>query len=850
MTDIPFSVSARTARLIGQENFTNADGAILELVKNSYDADAKNCIVVFDILFETIPEKLSIDEFKIYHAEFSSLNTVYTHKNNVYSLNSQTEENLLIDLKEYFFRKNSIYIIDNGDGMDDDIIRNNWMRIGTGNKEFNYITDDGRIKTGAKGIGRFALDRLGYISEMWTVPKIRTKETTDFYWQMNWKQFEEPGKSLSDIKAKLEGKSIDIKAILTQFFENRGKLSDTLNAISFSSGTILKISGLRDEWFKSNLENVYKSLEALIPPKELAIPFSVNFFHLQNIKEYGDVETAFFDDYDYKIVAEFDAKDLVAKITITRNELDIDLVKSNYSELFKEVQYPYDINTLENKQFTTIKSIFELLKWKKDEKNITKIRGIGSFTFSFYFLKIVGSQKENYPYKDTNSAERRIIIEKFGGVKIYRDSFRVRPYGDKGNDWLDLGERAGQSPAGAGQRVGDWRVRPNQIAGLINISRIGNHNLADKADRGGLVENSTFTIFKRIITSIISELEYDRTVILNPFYKYSKEKEKASLNETIEKEAQKLAKIIIEKRDKDVYQITNPELPLPIENKKEYQKEKERKDKEEYENLFQKSFRKFQNPFDKDAEIAQVRNLASLGLIVASFAHELKEIRNNVDEINDLEKLYTNIIHDELKKTQPYIDGINIIELLKRDSEKIKHWVDYSLTAIKKDKRKRGSITLDLYFGTLIKDWHNALKERNVILEFDNKITEEYDFRAFEMDMNTIFSNLISNSIDSFKNLKEIIDRKINISYSLVDNHIEVIYYDNGTGLPEEFVNKNDIFLPFVTSKKDRDGNDIGTGLGMYLVKNVVTDNNGTIEILEPEKGFAVKINFPIRKKL
>ena len=46
MVQIPFTVSARTARLIGQENFANADGAIIELVKNGYDADAKNCIII------------------------------------------------------------------------------------------------------------------------------------------------------------------------------------------------------------------------------------------------------------------------------------------------------------------------------------------------------------------------------------------------------------------------------------------------------------------------------------------------------------------------------------------------------------------------------------------------------------------------------------------------------------------------------------------------------------------------------------------------------------------------------------------------------------------------------------
>ncbi len=51
---IPFKVSARTAKLIGLENFSNEEGAIIELVKNTYDADAKNCIIIFDIKYSSI----------------------------------------------------------------------------------------------------------------------------------------------------------------------------------------------------------------------------------------------------------------------------------------------------------------------------------------------------------------------------------------------------------------------------------------------------------------------------------------------------------------------------------------------------------------------------------------------------------------------------------------------------------------------------------------------------------------------------------------------------------------------------------------------------------------------------
>ena len=48
MARIPFNVSAKTARLIGRENVSNLEGALIELIKNTYDADAKKCVVYYE----------------------------------------------------------------------------------------------------------------------------------------------------------------------------------------------------------------------------------------------------------------------------------------------------------------------------------------------------------------------------------------------------------------------------------------------------------------------------------------------------------------------------------------------------------------------------------------------------------------------------------------------------------------------------------------------------------------------------------------------------------------------------------------------------------------------------------
>lgn len=840
MYKIPFKISARTAKLIGRENFSNPEGAIIELVKNSYDADAKTCLVIYDIIFDSIPETLSIKEFKKFSQINQTIKTSYKLKEESYLLLQSLNQDKLDDLTNFFFSNNSIYIIDNGHGMTATEVENHWMEIGTGNKEVDFVSKDGRVKTGAKGIGRFALDRLGFLSEMWTLPKGKSLRNAS-YWKMDWKQFDVAKKGLNEITAELEKQQFDLKGFLKEKFKNKPRVARKIEEIDFSSGTIIKISNLKDNWFEGSQENVFKSLEALVPPKELAIPFNVTFYSLQNLKPFGEVETAFFNDYDYKVDANYDSKKFIVNLSITRNELDLKKVKTNYAYLFKNSKVPYDLKTLMNKTFNISKTAFEILKWEKDASNSALLRNLGDFSLSFYYLK--NTTPKDYPYRDFNSSERQKVLKKFGGIKIYRDSFRVRPYGDIGNDWLKLGDRSAQSPAGAGQRIGDWRVGPNQIAGLVKISRVDNPNLIDKSDRGSLIENEAFNILKRIITDTINVFEIDRSIILNPFYLDEKKKDKKMREDEIRAEAEKLADKIIKERAKVETKIYGNKLNL-------FNEAKNNQEKASYQKIIEEGFQNIEKKDEDDAEIAQVRTLASLGLIVSSFAHELKEVKNNADDIEDLEKIYQKIVTEEVKKQQIFKDGANIIEFLKSDNKKIAHWVEYSLTAIKKDKRKRSSLKFDSFFSSLHKQWTKVLNDRNINLNFKDYIKRPYLFRAFEMDMSTIFSNLISNSIDSFNNLKTLQERNILITTSLIKNCIEIIYSDTGTGLPKIFhKNKEDIFMPFTTSKKDKNGNDIGTGLGMYLVKNVINDNNGIVEILDEKIGFQIKIKFPLRNK-
>lgn len=844
MSQISFSVSARTALLIGQQNFTNAEGAIIELVKNAYDADSAYCLVIFDVPFSGLPTILTKEMMATYQLESLVSEGYYFEHGEQYQLLDGLDEVSQLSIRRSLNAHNRISIIDTGAGMNADVIANQWMMIGTGNKDRNYLSADGRVQTGAKGIGRFALDRLGSLTKLWTKPKDETHPGT--YWEMDWKQFEAPDLALSDIKATvIDAEPLDLEQVVRNTFALFPFL-DKIPSGTFKHGTFVQIESLRDEWTLKEIENTFKGLEALIPPKELLIPFHVFQGYCQSPKLFGEVDTAFFNEFDYKMSAQFNAEALTVDFTMTRNEVDLTMVTQKYKQVFEAATPPYDLKTLKAKIFKFSRPVEQVIKWKKTEKNIDRLKAVGNFDFTFYFLKLTQGKKDEYPYKEVNASERANTLKRFGGIKIYRDSFRVRPYGDPGNDWLDLGRRVAQSPAGVGQRIGDWRVGSNQVAGIIKISRVTNDQLSDKSDRGALVENDAFKLFKRILTGMINQFEIDRSTLYNPVYLFNEAEKKRLENERITAEATILAEKIYQQRLADEKKAAEDSDKGPHEGTGDNSQGKEG-EKASYQQMVEEAIRRFQRPEDKDAEIAQVRNLASLGLIMASFAHELRNVQYNTTEIDSLEVIYEKIASEESRGTKEYTNGKDILDLLKTDNVKVKHWVDYSLTSIKKDKRQRRDLKFSDYFITLKNDWQLALMDRFITMSVDVS-AESYSFRAFEMDMDTIFSNLITNSIDSFNSAEELIDREILITHSVGEDSITILYHDNGPGLPDVFADKAEVFLPFTTSKKDNDGQDIGTGLGMYLVKNVIEDYNGTAEILDSDQGFTLKINFPTRK--
>ncbi|KIX21598.1 ATP-binding protein [Flavobacterium sp. 316] len=840
-TKIPFKVSARTAKLIGLENFSTEEGAVIELVKNTYDADASKCILIFD---------LKIKKEKVVN-----------------------DEGVEIEIEKFEKENSCIYIIDNGIGMYDKIIQNQWMTIGTDDKLYEHTSEGGRIKTGAKGIGRFALNRLGMLTNMTSLPSVLEVEdekqisensleipntkiipntnNIGFEWTVDWKDFDKKGATVSDVEAVLSVKeNVNLKHEYVNRFSSYQKIKEVLEEVDFKSGTVIEITELNDEWNEDKLRKLFGNLEMLLPPEEQN-DFCIDLFLLNNLEEFGTLKRAYYDDFDYKLKATYnELNDKVLKVEISRNELDVDTLENRYTQVFDfdmMKNSPYKLEDFKKDKIAFNLPIEKLISEKVD---LNLLERVGKFNFTFYFLKnTISDDKEDgdlkkYPYKGINSANRKSWLKKFGGIKIFRDDFRIRPYGENGDDWLRLGERQAQSPGGAGQRLGGYRIRPNQIAGTIKISRLHNESFQDKSGREGIIENEEFELFKNILLDIIGLFEKDRNVVMyNLSQLHAIRNEEAETLRKAKEEAERIRKQKEERKDNSNNSDHKNDSKSTNDNK-EYSKTEE--------NMADAILILEKENEKKDEELRLLRSLASVGLIISSFAHEVRSLRARLIPRTKflVDELRNHLDENELAKTLDKDDNpFYMIDLMRDEDTKLKHWLDYSLSTLKIDKRERKNLDFSEYFNNFKANWSKALEQRNITLELNKIDNNEHIIRAFEVNMDSVFNNLLSNSINAHNGFNNQ-QKKIVISWQKKENDIEIIFSDNAKGLDSKYIdNPEEIFNLNESSKTDNKGNKVGTGLGLYIVKSIIEEyNNSSISIIKIDNGLTFKITFKTRK--
>ena len=848
--NISFKVSARTARLIGRENVATSKGAIIELVKNGYDADCSFSLVFIDNHDATYHEEISASEFNLYVQKGISktlLEGVYNINsvNNTYREKEKVNVDYLEQLKLQLRNLAVIYIIDNGDGMTDKIIRDHWMTIGTDNKAGSIMTRNGRVKVGAKGIGRFALDKLGSKCEMMTFfnPEVY-KDDVDYTenaikgyrWVVDWEDFEGTDKTIDSINATLEPIEGTNYSQLLHSLPFSDDIIKTLEEFDLSHGTILKIMVPREAWDNDSINRIYDDLGVLLPPSE-SKEFTIFLYATEKPKEYGRVEASICDDYDYKLEAHADDWQNVS-IKIYRNENDTEAIPVAFFKRERMQTVPYTIEDFKRGYWETSRTFRELCPGFADVDIDHVFDKVGRFDFTFYYLKRTTNSKEEkrFFYKPCAYNLRKQWLDKYGGIKLFRDEFRVRPYGERRDsafDWLGLGARKAKSPAGIAKINGGYKVEPENVAGLIKISRVFNEDFDDKSSREGLQENKTFLLFEELIKNIIAIFEEDRSYIARELDAFDRER---NWDARTREEAERLVQEILKQRDEE----RKNEGTEEDEQQKAYSAHLE---------LLAESVRQ------KDEELAQMheeqkmlRVLASSGLMLASFSHDLSKLNITLDSrYQKIEQLFdSKVKRSDFDGVEDRKNPFYLLQDAKNTDKKIQSWLNFATGVIKKDKRKRNKLFLTDYFSRLRETWSSFFLSRAITFDFEND--KNVSMRMFEIDMDSIFHNLFSNSIESFNLMKVDRPRAIIVKVMTTEKHVVIEYRDSGVGLSPDIHNPNDIFKPFFTTRRNSStGEEIGTGLGMWIVKTVLEENDAEAVLLNRDDGFGIRLFFPIK---
>ena len=246
----------------------------------------------------------------------------------------------------------------------------------------------------------------------------------------------------------------------------------------------------------------------------------------------------------------------------------------------------------------SLKDLFGTL----DEPMLESFKSGGEFTFSLLFFKRTMPGKRDraiYPYRAFRGG-RKAWLDEYAGIKIYRDNFAVRPYGEvdsRAFDWLSLGQRVAANPVQSSRK--GWRVGPQNLAGTITISRITNPSLYDQLTREGMIENAIFDRFKSLLLRVIQEFEDDRSHIhynLNEVFKVENAPER-KISKGVET-AQRV--------------VTSPEKAT----------------KEDAQALAEALVAQSEAMRELREEQAMMRSLATLGTVLVSFSHEMGQLQS------------------------------------------------------------------------------------------------------------------------------------------------------------------------------------------------------------------------------
>ena len=727
-----------------------------------------------------------------------------------------------------------LIILDNGKGMNYNELKNKWLFVAYSAKKDGTEFSDYRNKikvtryfAGAKGVGRFSCDRLGSKLNLITIKDEPNAKIENLI--VNWDQFEKDAK---------------------EEFVDVGVKHQVLTNIDYDikHGTILEISGLRDVWDRKKILKLKRSLIKLINPNQ------------ENIS----------DDFSIEIIAENEKKldEILKKENATEFEIVNGRIKNTIFETLKIKTTNIKVRITENGE----KIISELwdrgdLIYKTVETNpYDKLNNISTFLFQL-----------NRSAKSIFTRAMGINQIDFGSVFMYKNGFRIYPFGESGDDTLLIDRRKQQ---GYNRFLGS-----RDLIGRIEING-DNPELRETSSRdGGLLKTTAYKqlvdffydfVLKRleryavevirwgdervnkdtgeilpIITSqdvkvnILNEskslnqdtslqekvnqqvIGFVKWLLIEPkylekigydndFFKIVEEKQDKSTTKTIQNIEKKADKLNDTELIKSVKKIKRDFKQIQ-QAKKEAEQETQKVSKELVIEKKEKEQLKKQNLFLKSVKALEYDDVRDLVHIVGMKSDIItKEITKIQRKINKEQTISNEILNKFIENVSLANSFINTITnfVTKKNFLKATQDTTQDIVGFMKDYIR--NIYLKLY--------------SNLTVNFYGDVQAIKHFVPFEITM--IIDNLIGNS-----RKKAIGATKIDFYFSIEKEVLAIVYKDNGKGLDKSIKDANAIFEEGFTTTN-------GSGLGLAHIKKIINKMDGEITVNpKTEKG----IEFIIR---
>ena len=679
----------------------------------------------------------------------------------------------------------SFEIEDDGNGMTYDELINGFMRISSSDKIHRPVSPRyKRKKAGKKGIGRFAAQRLGkqLIIITQTVESTQAIKAT-----INWDDYVIDS-DINEVAGRIE-------------YVEKERVC----------GTTLIINQLYDGWSDAAILRAYRNTEDLLIPEPLSRErvewdrsrqdpgFKASFYRdsVSENTKIVDEDTAFYD-HALAVIEGYIDEEGQGYWRFSSDKLGV--ATTEYRKIGKE-------RDDESSRYISVRSIHFKTYYFNYERSLIP----GSL---FTYIKKLGTE--------------------MGGLKLYRNGFRVPPYGEKDNDWLGLDESVRR-------RTYVFPHQNQSFFGFVEIDDASSDLFEETSSREGLIENEALAEIKNFVYRAITTACAEVAALRNRKQTANQKGwEKKNPNQKMQEALAEFSDLI-EKNKKEQSNSSGGEGGGE-EQQREYEQvyEKIREGQEEQEE-------QTKNLLDK---INMLRVLAGLGLAIGEFIHEIKYyFPGFTAEIDELKRLLG---------ANP--GALERIDTLESNLMAMKSYTTFFGSTISNNARRvLEPVSLKEEIGSFEKVVARDCKKADIEIT-DNRsernvlMAEMKTIPMHKSEWASIFFNLYTNAKKAIKKSTNVDSGKIRIECYENANSLTLDFSDNGCGVDPAI--REHIFEAFVTTTSaagqgspDEEAY-TGTGLGLSILHDMINSYGGQIFLAEtPKDGFVTTFRIEIPKK-